>query len=370
MIQVYVLVTFWDENGLHKAGTFTEVKEEDFNPYYMQKVEGGSGDAYTKAETDALLDAKQDDLTAGTNIQISDQDVISATDTGDTVSYTATQGSTNGAECGKLTINGTDSKIYAPKVQVTQVQSSGTKIATIKVGGTSTDLYAPAGGSGAAILYFSASDFNFDTIATSSRGQIIDYDHGGSPVSGSVIADLLASGNGIALDDYNANTAYLVGKTPSEISGSNYIFFCPDSSNGAKYFAFHYDNNNDYWVATEITVGSGGGGGGSTPTAYNVFDQYDQAMHVSDFLSNSAQTIVLKDSATMAVSFNTLKTAYLAGEVIINCGASGDAGDFKVISVVDSSQQMVTLLCGGSTGTVSRVVLAWQGDRWSKNVNQ
>lgn len=370
MIQVYVLVSFWDDNGLHKAGTFTEVKEENFDPYYMQKVEGGSGDAYTKAETDALLDEKQDDLIAGSNITIED-DTISATDTGDTVSYTATQGSTNGTEIGNIKINNTDNKVYAPKVQVTQVQSTGTKIATVKVGGTSTDLYAPAGGSGAAILYFSASDFNFDTIATGTHGQFIDYDHGGSSVSGSVIADLLAGGNGVAIDDYNANTAYLIGKKPNAIN-SDYIFFCPDSSNGAKYFAFNYDNGNDYWVATEVTVGSGGGGGGSTPTVYNVTDEYGQALDVSNFLSSSSSTVTLRDSATMSVSFNTLSAAYLAGEVIIHCGSewSQSKGDFKVISVVNAANPMVTLLCGASSGTVNRVVLTWTGSSWSKNVNQ
>lgn len=42
---------------------------------------GGTVDAYTKAETDALLDDKQDVLTAGTNISISEENVISATDT-------------------------------------------------------------------------------------------------------------------------------------------------------------------------------------------------------------------------------------------------------------------------------------------------
>ena len=122
MIQVYVLVSFWDDNGLHKAGTFTEVKEENFDPYYMQKA-GGSVDAYTKAETNALLEAKQDDLTAGTNITISDQDVISATDTGDTVS-------------------------------VTQVQTTGTKIATVTVNSVGTDIYAPAGGSGSSVTKY------------------------------------------------------------------------------------------------------------------------------------------------------------------------------------------------------------------------
>ena len=42
---------------------------------------GSSGDAYTKAETDALLATKQGTLTAGANVEISEQNVISATDT-------------------------------------------------------------------------------------------------------------------------------------------------------------------------------------------------------------------------------------------------------------------------------------------------
>lgn len=38
MIKVYVKITFYDENGLHVAGSITMVKEEDFNPFYMKKI--------------------------------------------------------------------------------------------------------------------------------------------------------------------------------------------------------------------------------------------------------------------------------------------------------------------------------------------
>lgn len=114
MITVYVLVTFYDENGIHEKNSICQVKEENFDPKYMKKLEAPTADAYTKEETNALLEGKQDDLTAGTNITITD-DVISATDTGDTVS-------------------------------VTQVQTTGTKIATVTVNSVGTDIYAPAGG--------------------------------------------------------------------------------------------------------------------------------------------------------------------------------------------------------------------------------
>lgn len=78
MIRVYVLISFYDENGLHKAGSVTLVKEEDFNPLYMKAIPAPpTVDAYTKEETNALLDTKQDTLTAGDGITISDN-VISA----------------------------------------------------------------------------------------------------------------------------------------------------------------------------------------------------------------------------------------------------------------------------------------------------
>lgn len=114
MIAVYVLVTFYDDAGIHYAGTICKVKAENFDPRFMKKVKSPSEYVYSKTEVDEMLLKKQDDLTAGTNIQISDEDVISATDTGDTVS-------------------------------VTQVQTTGTKIATVTVNAVDTDIYAPEG---------------------------------------------------------------------------------------------------------------------------------------------------------------------------------------------------------------------------------
>ena len=38
MIKIYVKITFYDENGLHPAGSITMVKEDDFNPFYMKKI--------------------------------------------------------------------------------------------------------------------------------------------------------------------------------------------------------------------------------------------------------------------------------------------------------------------------------------------
>lgn len=38
MIKVYVLVSFYDDTGLHKAGTIAQVPEDEFNPLYMKKL--------------------------------------------------------------------------------------------------------------------------------------------------------------------------------------------------------------------------------------------------------------------------------------------------------------------------------------------
>lgn len=454
MIQVYVLVTFWDENGIHKAGTFTEVKEENFNSFYMQRVSG-----YTKAETDALLDEKQDDLTAGTNIQISDQDVISATDTGDTVS-------------------------------VAQVQSTGTKIATITVNSVGTDIYAPASSGVAEDVIadefgtgnvpgttYNAGDYcihsskaykctgttsgtwnsskwsEINCIAKTNIGSGGEFigpfaTYQGVKISNSKFwvggtgnvmsswtdSDFTSAGFTAVTNSYNAGT-YVSYSAGDFVMHSNKLYKCTGSTTGASWDstkwsetqvtdevggssgATNLDDLSDvnasspsindtliydghYWSSHDMNLGNlsdivissatdgqvltyddatgkwknanASGGGGSTPTTYNVTDEYGQDIEVSNFLSGGQSAILLKDANDNAVNFATLKTAYLAGEVIIHCGSqwSPGKGDFKVISAVEASSQMVTLLCGASTGTVNRVVLDWQGDRWVKNINQ
>lgn len=152
MITVYVLVTFADESGVHKAGTICQVKSEDFDPRFMKKIDNPGGDSYTKEETNELLSHKQDTLTAGQNITIEDDTISAKDDIGDTV--TVTQIQSTGTKIATIKVNETDTDIYAPEggsgdtVEVTQVQTSGTKIATISVNSVPTDLYAPAGGGG------------------------------------------------------------------------------------------------------------------------------------------------------------------------------------------------------------------------------
>ena len=56
---------------------------------------------------------------------------------------------TNGTLVGRITVDGTATPLYAPKVSVSQILDSGVSIATIKIGSANAiTLYAPDGGSG------------------------------------------------------------------------------------------------------------------------------------------------------------------------------------------------------------------------------
>lgn len=79
---------------------------------------------------------------------------------------------TDGVTVAEYEINGEQSMIKAPNVTVTQVQTSGTKIATISINGSETQLYAPSGGSGGAT---SLNDLSDVTITSPQRGQILKY---------------------------------------------------------------------------------------------------------------------------------------------------------------------------------------------------
>jgi hypothetical protein len=151
MITVYVLVTFADESGVHKAGTICQVKSEDFDPRFMKKIDNPGGDSYTKEETNELLSHKQNSLTPGQNITIEDDTISAKDDIGDSVEVTQIQ--STGTKIATVKVNNTPTDLYAPAssgdtVSVEQVQTSGTKIATISVNSVPTDLYAPAGGGG------------------------------------------------------------------------------------------------------------------------------------------------------------------------------------------------------------------------------
>ena len=145
MITVYVLVTFLDATGLHKAGTITKVKESEFNPYYMKKITPPSPGGSTVDVTQIVSSG-----TKIATITVDDEptDIYAPEDTGSEVSVT--QVVSTGTKIATVTVDNVGTDLYAPdpgdKVTVTQVQSTGTKIASIKVNNDTTDLYAPAGG--------------------------------------------------------------------------------------------------------------------------------------------------------------------------------------------------------------------------------
>lgn len=70
---------------------------------------------------------------------------------GSTVSVAqgAITSATNGTEVGSITVDGTRTTLYAPKVTVTQIQETGVEVARIRVGSANpVSIFAPSGGSG------------------------------------------------------------------------------------------------------------------------------------------------------------------------------------------------------------------------------
>lgn len=291
MIQVYVLVSFWDDNGLHKAGTFTEVKEENFDPYYMQKA-GGSGDAYTKAETDALLEAKQDDLTAGTNIQISDQDVISATDTGDTVS-------------------------------VTQVQSTGTKIATVTVNSVGTDIYAPNVECGAFVIHCGTNIYYL--LDGQSYPNQLGFSSG--PVPASDLEDAVNAKTPVVIEfpDGVIPVTNIFIDADDGIKGSFVVG--SDTNNGStdtsllKIITFQMRKQGTSYISMYVQDATpSGGSGGSSITTYTLQDQYGQIISVSQFKSSVSDAKLMNTAdGTFATDANIV-AAFAAGEIVIDVG--------------------------------------------------
>lgn len=118
-IKVYVLVTFYDETGLHKAGSVTEVFESEFNPYYMKKIEGGGGSTVevdqivstgTKIAT-ITVDSDATDIYAPEgsggsvidNIQLTDDDQVDSMDIDNNTYYFSTVGQVGINSEGKVT---------------------------------------------------------------------------------------------------------------------------------------------------------------------------------------------------------------------------------------------------------------------------
>ena len=345
MIQVYVLVSFWDDNGLHKAGTFTEVKEENFNPYYMQKVDSGSVDAYTKEETNQLLSGKQDDLTAGTNIQISDEDVISATDTGDTVS-------------------------------VTQVQSTGTKIATITVNSVGTDVYAPDA------LVISCSGIVKNLVASQSYPGSMSFS---TPVAKNVITTAISAGTPIV---FKFQDGYLMPDTifadvtdDNKIRGTFTVGY--DTTDGTshtssmKIITFQFIESSDVYPAMFVADATPSGGG-SSATRLTILDSGMGPVNATDITSSSMSSLTIVNYDTSdELSYSDIVDLCLAGKVYFKFETSQYAYQEYTYGVIDSFGQPLesspstlglihfTIIKGTGNANFKNVTLAYGGNKWS-----
>ena len=130
---------------------------------------------------------KQDKLTAGSNINITNAGVISATDT----TYNAFTGATSqtAGSAGLvpapaiadreryLCNDGTWKEVSGSEVEVTQIQSTGTHIADIEVDGVTTELYAPTsgGGGGISATELSSSDYEALTPQQKSDASVLYF---------------------------------------------------------------------------------------------------------------------------------------------------------------------------------------------------
>lgn len=341
MIQVYVLVSFWDDSGLHKAGTFTEVKEENFDPYYMQKIEGGSGDAYTKAETDALLDEKQDDLIAGTNITIED-DTISATDTGDTVS-------------------------------VTQVQTTGTKIATVTVNSVGTDIYAPN-------VFVIAMNGTVKSLATMTYPSAIGVV---TPVDTTAFNNAIEANRPIV---YEFSDGYVMADTifidtDDKVRGTfsvGYNTFDGTATMVAtlKIIAFEWYNVGDY-VSIYVQDATPSGGG-SSATQIVILDSGMSPVNATDITGGSMSNLTIIDYETSnELSYSDIVNLCIAGKVYVKFATSQYAFNEYTYGVIDTFGQPFesspsvsglihfTLIKSTGNANFKNVTLAYGGSKWN-----
>ena len=89
---------------------------------------------------------------------------------------------------------------------------------------------------------------------------------------------------------------------------NDYIFFCPDTSYGAKFISFSYSTYDSYWVAHEVTAGSGGGGG-SGATYLSLYDIYGSPTSFSNAAQANSCKFMLSGTAQTFVNIQTLMNA-------------------------------------------------------------
>ena len=358
MITVYVLVTFIDATGVHKAGTITKVKEEDFDPRYMKKITPPSPGGSTVDVTQIVSSG-----TKIATITVDDEptDIYAPEDTGSDVSVT--QVVSTGTKIATVTVDDTPTDLYAPnpgdKVVVTQVQSTGTKIASIKVNNNSTDLYAPAGGQSSSGVVLKANrlaekildhTYTYATISDGvSAADLCAKLLGGESVYVRFNSDkeifeisgLCEDTSGTAptpfpyygvmnLSNQSLTKTYKVklqfSGSPAvasridftEVTSGSEVSVTQVLSSGTKIATVTVDGND-----TDLYAPAGGGGGGSAPSLVGSFEKNDSSIMLGSLESDYSQGGTFSDSDMLNPAAFCFKNTHQDGDSILTCDAIG-----------------------------------------------
>lgn len=104
--------------------------------YFVPKITAGTDNVYSEY----IYVNKKWELIGDTEVDLSEY--MKKSD------VSASASLTSGTKIGSITVNGTTTDLYSPKISFTQTQTEGTEIGTLNIDGTNTVLYAPKSNSG------------------------------------------------------------------------------------------------------------------------------------------------------------------------------------------------------------------------------
>lgn len=284
---------------------------------------------YTKDQTDTLLEGKQDVLTAGTNVQISSQNVISATDT----TYSDFTG-TDGAAAGTSGLVPAPATTDAGKF----LKADGTW-ETVQAGGGATIFYIGGGliGRGEDVegpLFYK--DSSYQTPATSS--DIYNACMTGATYICSNQSDDLLYTEIVAMSNYSTNYTFSLTDVEHglgyDCTINSYI------SSGTEYYNFYY--NEPSTINVVQTTGS---------STTNVMSQNAATNMV--FPNNDTQRVQIGAGAstvayTQGVAIGRNAHAQSATTVAIGSGATAEDVSGVAIGNLSDAAEPNSVALGGS----------------------
>lgn len=133
LIKVWVLVSFYDENGLHKAGSVAYVKEEEFNPNYMKKIDVPSGGG-------SLEDLSDVDISSVDDGQIlmydaATQKWVNVTGGGGGSTITNIYADTDTGNVASMDIDGTEYEFGAGETTIENIQVPSSYVQSMEIDG-------------------------------------------------------------------------------------------------------------------------------------------------------------------------------------------------------------------------------------------